>query len=248
MKNKEFDLASMRVLAGEQLSDGFTVYNEQFIHKAVKLYIDPAPAHHEYKLVRGVADVFKDGTVYEVQTGSFAPLLPKLRRLLPEYKVTLVHPLISLTHRRWLDKASGEISERPKRRGRARTLHSLGFELYKIRELIGYPNFSLRVIYLECDEFRALDGWDKTKKRGATLLGRIPLEVIDEQIYASPEDYKCLLPTTLASPFSAKDYLREIKSRSRYDTYALRLLCELGFVKREKQGKAYVYSIRDSLE
>ena len=56
--------------------------------------------------------------------------MPKLRRLLPEYKVTLVHPLVSLTHHRWLDRASGEISERPKRRGRARTLHSLGFELY----------------------------------------------------------------------------------------------------------------------
>jgi hypothetical protein len=248
MNNKEFYLACSRVLAGEKLSDGFTVYNEQFIHKAVKLYLDPDPSHHECPLLGGVADVFSDGRAYEVQTGSFAPLLPKLRRLLPEYRVTLVHPLISLTHHRWLDRASGEISERPKRRGRARTLHSLGFELYKIRELIGNPNFSLRVIYLECDEFRALDGWDKTKKRGATLLGRIPIEVIDEQVYASAEDYKCLLPETLPDSFFAKDYLRGIKSRSRYDTYALRLLCELGFVKREKQGRAYVYSIEDPVQ
>ncbi len=241
MNNKEFDLACSRVLAGEELSSGFTDYNEQFIHKAVKLYIDPDPAHHECPLLGGVADVFSDGNVYEVQTGSFAPLLPKLRRFLTEYKVTLVHPLIALTHRRWLDKESGEISERPKRRGRARTLHSLAFELYKIRELIAHPNFSVRVLYLECDEFRALDGWDRTKKRGATLLGRIPLDVIAEETLTEPEDYKRLLPD-IDTPFLAKDYLKAIKSRSRYDTYALRLLCDLGFLKREKQGNAYLYS------
>lgn len=54
MKNKEFDLACSRVLTGEELSDGFTVYNERFIHKAVKLYLDPDVTHHERPLLRGI--------------------------------------------------------------------------------------------------------------------------------------------------------------------------------------------------
>ena len=244
MKNKEFDLACSRVLAGEELSDGFTVYNEQFIHKAVKLYLDPDPSHHEYPLMGGVADVFSDGEIYEVQTGSFAPLLPKLRRFLSEYKVTLVHPLISLTHHRWLDRDSGEISPPPRRSGKPKGLHSLGFELFKIRELIEHPNFSLRVIFLECDEFRVLDGWDKSKKRGATLLGKIPLGIIDEITLKGRDAYKMLLPDTLGKSFLAKDYMRAIGSRSRYDVYSLRLLTELGFVKRAaKVGNAYLYEL-----
>lgn len=244
MKNTDFERACDRVLSGEELSEGFTVYNEQFIHKAVKLYLDPDPAHHEQKLLGGVADVLVGEEVFEVQTGSFLPLLPKLKRFLPEYKVTLVHPMIAVTHRRWLDKRSGEISERPRRAGRARTVHSLGFELFKIRELIEHPNFSVRILMLECDEFRALDGWDRTGKRGATLLGRIPLGIVGDITLCSPEDYRIFLPDTLDKTFYAKDYMREIKSRSRYDTYSLRLLCELGFVRRAgKNGNAYVYEI-----
>lgn len=152
--------------------------------------------------------------------------------------------MTALKHHRWLDKDTGEISPRPRRAGRPKTLHSLGYELFKILEVLTHPNFSLRVLFLECDEFRALDGRGKSRRIGATLLGKIPLGIMDDITLSGKDAYGILLPDGLESSFSAKDYLRAIGSRSRYDTYNLRLLCELGFVRRAgKNGNAYVYEL-----
>ncbi len=240
-QEERFRSARERVLLEEVTPGGFTVLSERAVHKMVKLYLEPRVECHEISVMGSVADVLNENGIFEVQTGSFRPLLPKIKKLLPHYRVTLVHPLIALTHHRWLNKETGEIST-PRPGGRAKTLHSLGFELYKIRELLGSENFTLCVIFLECEEFRSLDGWDKTGKRGATLIERLPTKIRDEIVLSSVDDYRVLLPDTLPDTFLASDYMRAIKSRSRYDSYNLRLLCELGIIERiGKSGRAYVY-------
>ena len=237
-----FSDAVARVALEERLSEGFSVIAEGSVHKAIKLYVEPRAEKHEVPLLGGVADVYNENGVFEVQTGSFKPLAPKLRRFLPEHKVTIVHPFRVRTRHRWLDRESGEIITPKSAGGSVRSLYSVGRELYAIRDLIGDPNLTVRIIAYECDEYRVLDGWDKTKRRGATLLGRTPTALLGEIELSTLSDYTALIPSALDESFLAKDYMRAVKSRSRYDALNLKLLEFLGLIERVgKQGNAYIY-------
>ena len=222
-----FAAARERVALEERLSEGFSVYAERAVHKTFKLYLEPRAEYHEVPVMGSVADIFNEQGITEVQTGSFAPLLPKLRRLLPHYRVTLVHPFAIHTAHRWLDPETGEITS-PASRGTQRSLYSVGRELYSLRELIDRAGLEIVVIAYDCEEFRRLDGWDKTKKRGATLLGKLPTRLEGELRLKAREDYRVFLPERLPECFTRAEYLRAIKSRSRYDGVNIKLLEHLG--------------------
>ena len=236
-----FAEAARRVALEEKLSEGFSVLAERAVHKTFKLYLEPRAECHEVPLMGGVCDILNESGVTEVQTGALAPLIPKLKRLLPHYKVTVVHPFAIHTAHRWLSRETGEISE-PTRRGTQRPIHSVGRELYSIRELIGHPNLTVVIYAYECEEFRALDGYGRDKKRGATLLGKHPTRLVGELRLTAREDYLVFLPDSLGREFTMAEYLRAVKSRSRYGALSLKLLVCLGFVKQVgKRGRAFLY-------
>lgn len=238
-----FGDAMRRVAMEEKLSEGFSVYSEGAVHKAVKLYVDPDPDHHEVPLLGSIVDVFNESGVTEVQTGSFTPLLPKLRKLLDKYPVTVLHPFPIRTAHRWLDKETGEMST-PKNKGRHKSPYSVAAAVFGIRELIGHPNLKIRILAYEREEFRALDGRGKTRKRGATMLGRLPTRLVGEYSFAAVSDIRDFIPEGLSKTFTQKEYLKAIKSHSRYDTIAIKLLEYFGVVRKiGKQGRAYLYEI-----
>ena len=236
-----FSRAMERVAMGEQLSDGFTVYQESYVHKAVKLYFEPNEERHEVSLLGSVADIFDGRTVTEVQTGGFSPLLPKLKKLIKSYPVHLVHPFPVITHHRWKDPESGEITL-PKRAGQPRSLFSAARELYALRDIIPSDNLTVTFLGYECDEYRLLDGYGKDKKRRATMLGKIPTRLVGSISFSSRADYSALIPDGLSERFTASDYLSAIKSRSRYDGMLLRLLLHLGYAEEiGNRGRAKLY-------
>ena len=238
-----FSRAMERVTLGERLSEGFSVYQESYVHKAVKLYFDPNEEHHEVPILGSVADIFDGHAVTEVQTGGFAPLLPKLKKLVKSYPVHLVHPYPMITHHRWQDTETGEIMI-PKRQGQPKSLYSVARDIYALREIIPSDNLTVTVLAYECDEYRLLDGYGKDKKRRATLLGKIPTRLLGSVSFASREDYSAFIPDALPIEFTATEYLRLIKSRSRYDTMAIKLLSHLGFLGEiGKRGRAKLYGI-----
>ena len=243
--SKGFAEAARRVALEEKISEGFSVYAERAVHKTFKLYLEPRAECHEVPFMGSVCDILNERGVTEVQTGSLSPLIPKLKRLTKESKVTLVHPFATHTRHRWLDRATGEITE-PGRRGTERPIYSVAKDLYAIREIIGNENLTVVIFAYECEEFRALDGRGKDKKRGATLLGKHPVRLVGELKLSSREDYLKFLPDTLRGQFTMAEYLKSVKSRSRYDTLALKLLIHLGFVRQTgKRGRAYLYEIQN---
>lgn len=237
-----FSDAVRRVALEERLSEGFSVYAERAVHKTVKLYLEPNAEHHEVPLLGSVADIFDGKTVKEVQTGDLSPLVTKLKRILSYYPVEIVHPFPIYTSHRWLDKDSGEISA-PTKRGACRSIYTVARRLYPIRELIGNENLTVRILAYECEEFRALDGWDKAKKRGATLLGKMPRSLTGELVLRGASDYGMLLPDSLEDGFRRIDYLKAVKSRSRYDGSGLKLLLYLGVIEESgREGRSVIYS------
>ncbi len=245
--SERFRAARMRVLSEEKTSRGFSVYAERAIHKTVKLYIEPRCECHEASIPFGIADVLNEEGVFEVQTGSPLPLIPKLEGLLGAgYRVTLVLPYAAITRHRWLDKTTGEISTPAARKIPPKGYQTIARSLYAVRRFIGREGFAVRLLPLEVEEYRALDGRGRDKKRGATLIEKLPLDILEDRLLVGVRDYLELLPSTLGEVFTAPEYKKAVRSRSRYDVIMLKLLCEIGVLLRSgKRAGAYLYSRKE---
>ena len=243
MPNREaFKLAATRAIEGSEGGFlGIGRLSEKAMHRALKLYYEPNEAYHEVECLGSVADIKNEWGIIEIQRASLSYMIPKLKCFLPEYRVRVVHPVTVKKRVRWLNSETGEITATGKIT-QGKRVQDVSFELYKLREFIGNPNFELVLPLIECDEYRLLDGWDKTRKKGATRLEAIPRELCDELTFKAREDYLALIPNTLGDSFTEREFRAAIKSRSRYSYYALRLSLDLSLIERHREGKCYVYT------
>ena len=231
--SEKFEVARLRILGETPTANGIGTLGEKTIHKVLKYFFEPDERNHEVECLGSVADVKNGDGIIEIQTGSLSVLLPKLARFLPHYKVNLVHPVCGEYRIKWID-CDGVLTEG--RTVRHSELYSLGYELYSIRSVLTDTNLTVTVPVLRLDDYRR-----RTRKARGSRVDRIPNGLMDIVSFSCVDDYLRLLPDTLGERFSAKDFNKAIKSRSRYDYYCLRLLVELGLLGRERIGSAYTY-------
>ena len=236
-----FQTARTDVLSESVAWEGIGTLSERSLHKILKLYIEPDIGKHEVGYMGSIVDIKNGDGIYEVQTRAYDRLLPKLRRILPTSRVTVVCPLAAEKYMRWLDPVSGEMSERRKSPKRENAYDAFRM-LFGIRELITHPNLRIRLVYMQVEDFRTLDGWDKTKKRGSNRVERIPTRIISEEELCCVSDYLDKLPAELGEEFTAPEFSRAIKRRPRYAFYVLKLLVAVGAVSEVgKRGRATLY-------
>ncbi len=241
MLDKErFREALVRVIGEESAASGIGTLAERSLHRTLKYYYEPDGGCHEIEYLGSVADIKNGEGIVEIQTGSFSRMVEKLRRFLPTARVTVVYPLVTRKRIKWLDKGTGELTESG-RDVRGKVLADCGRELYAIREFIGHPSLTVRIVSVSVVDYRYLDGYDSTRKRRATKLNTVPEELTEELTLSSREDYLSLLPSGLGDEFSAKEFSAASRSRSRYAYYTLRLLVDLGLLERHSEGRAYKY-------
>ena len=237
-----FQAARSAVLSESVAWDGIGTLSEKSLHKMLKLYLEPNIENHEVAYMGGVVDIKTADGIFEVQTRGYEKLVPKLRRILPTSPVTVVCPLAHEKYMRWLDRETGEMTERRKSPKRENAFDAFRM-LFGIRELITHPNLHVRLVYMQVEDFRALDGWDKTRKRGSNRVERIPTRIIREEVISTPLDYLGYLPETIGTEFTAPELSRAIKRTSRYTFYVLKLLVATGAVREVgKRGRATLYA------
>ena len=242
MDKEKFTRARIRAL--EENGEGYQGIgrlSEKTMHRMLKLYYEPDESLHEIECFGSVADVKNDGGIIEIQRASLAYLIPKLERFLPHSPVTVVHPIVAKKRVRRLDTETGEITSSG-RTVKGKTVFDSAFEIYKIRKFIGNEGFTLILLLLDCDEYKVHDPRARRGRGGDHRVECIPTDVIAEYILCDPTDYLALLPDDLADSFTAEEFKKSVKSRSRYAYYYLRLLVDLGLMTREKQGAKYLYS------
>lgn len=236
-----FRAARMLVLSESVSWEGIGTLSEKTLHKILKLFVEPRIECHEVKLQGAVADVFNENGVTEIQTRSYDKLYPKLQKLLREHRVTVVCPLAAEKSVRWLDKKSGVISE-PRKSPKKENAYDAFKLLHGIRGVIPHENLTVMLLYLSVDDYRYLNGWDKSRKRGSERAERIPSSLIATEQLVSAEDYAAYIPPTIGEQFLAKELAAAIKRSSRYTYYILKLLVACGALYEVgKQGKAVVY-------
>ena len=265
-KKLGFSAVCKSVAEGELVGEGIGTYGEKLMHKTLKYFLCPDESCHEVRIDKSgvalnersaeskaesgrggfIADIFRDGEIIEIQTGSFYPMKKKIEFYLEKtnYRITVVHPLAAKKWVSWIDVESGAVSKRrisPKRCVASDVLP----ELFWLSSYLSNDRLSFKLLFLEAEEYRLLDGWGNGGKRGSNRYKLVPLELIDELGFYAHDFAKTLMPQGVKDEFSSKDFSSHSKLKGRKLSYSLKLLCECGAIERgEKIGRSYVYRIK----
>ena len=237
-----FERARIKVLSEGTKCATIGTLSEKTMHKVLKNYIEPDESFHEIEYLGSVADIMRDGQIYEIQTRAYDRLVPKLSRFLKTARVCIVCPLSAEKSVAWVNPETGELSS-PRRSPKRETVYDAFKRLYQIRRFLKNEGISVKIMFSRTDEYKYLDGWDSTGKRGSSRMENIPRELLYEIELSSPEDYKHFVPSALGETFLASEFARAIGRTARFTFYPMKLLLELGVIERlkEKRGNAFIY-------
>lgn len=246
MDTNYFDTSRNLVLQRQELhTQGIGTLGEKTVHSTLKQYLSRDLSCQEIKIGSYFADVCVGNHIFEIQTRQFNKLRSKLDFFLKDHKVTVVYPVTNTNFLRWVTPDTGEITP-PKKSTRRQNPMQVFAELYRIRPFLSHPNFSLKIILMDMEEYRMLDGYGKEKKKRATKCDKFPLSLVAEYDIEAPKDYMLLLPAELPDTFTSKEFARLAKIPQGLAQTALLLLSELGIVFRTgKQGNAFLYELKE---
>ena len=242
MDTDYFNQSRNLVLERQELAlGGIGTLGEKTVHSTLKQYLSKDLCCQEIKIGSYFADVCVNGHIFEIQTRQFNKLRAKLDFFLKEHPVTVVYPVTHHNYLRWVTPDTGEITA-PKKSTRKGNPLQVFAELYRIRPFLSHPNFSLKIIWMDIEEYRMLDGYGRDKKKRATKCDKFPLSLVAEFDIETPMDYMLLLPPELPDRFTTKEFAKLAKIPVGLAQTTLLLLSELGIVLRtDKKGNAYIY-------
>lgn len=230
-----------KVIREERKRLGIGTLSEKTVHAVLKNYLVPKPEYHEQKCEGYVADILYEGEIIEIQTANFNVLRRKLDAFLPKYDVTICYPIPATKWIYWIDEETGELS--PKRKSSKKGNYYQAFkELYRIKSYLTHPHLHIRLLMIDMEEYRLLNGWSKDKKKGSSRYDRIPIDLIEDFQINSVADYKALVPDTLPETFISEEYRKETKLTLNRAQTALNILTSLHILERVgKRGRSILY-------
>ncbi len=242
---ESFKAARLAVLGEDISTVGIGGLSEKSLHKILKLTLEPDTEKHEIKFLGSIADIKNEEGIFEVQTKAPYLLEKKLEKFLPHSKVTLVMPIICEKHIRWINPETSRVSEVRKSPKKEDIYTALNL-LSPIARFILHPNFSVKLMLLSVDEYKRLDGYDKTKKQKAAKVDKIPSALIDVIDLNGAGDYEKYIPDGIIGEFFAKDFEAAIKHPSRFAYFVIKFFSEIGLVSKSgKEGRKTVYKRKD---
>lgn len=242
-QRRRYQEALERVIGKERPDKGIGTLSEKTVHAILKYYYGPQEAMQEVPIEKCVADVFTGSEIFEIQTRSFDRLRAKLERFLPLYPVTVVYPIPYVKWLCWIDEQTGEISRR-RRSPKKGSPYMVFPELYRIKPFLTDPNLHVRLMLMDMEEYRLLNGWSRDRKRGSTRFDRLPVRLEEEVVLDSPRDYLQFLPLELPESFTSRDLAAASHMQVSLSGTVLGILLELGVVERTgREGRCYQYRI-----
>ncbi len=244
MDNELFELAVEAALRIPK-KDVIGTKSEHRVHGALKYYFQPNDAFHEIKLEGFICDATdsEQNEVFEIQTRAFDRLKKKLSVLLLSHPVTVIYPVIVKKRIIATYEASGETHVRssPKKAREA----DIFAELFKIKNLLIYPDLKIKLAIMTADEYRIFSGTKSERKpfQKPISVERIPTELIEIKTLTYPFSYTSLIPASLSDGFCSADLAKAGGISRSGASYILHLLTELKIVDRVgRNKKGYIYN------
>lgn len=238
-----FESACDKMLFSGRERAGIGTLGEKTLHAVIKWYLDPTGECHEKKVHSYYADVLCADQIFEIQTRNFDKLRPKLKSFLNEYRVEIVYPIPCSKWISWIDPGTGEITKKRKS-PKIGSPYEIFTELYKIKFDLLSDHLSLRILLIDIDEYRYLNGWSDDRKKGSSRCERIPGGLADEIRIRTIRDYIRLIPDGLPENFTCKDYQAASKISLKSSRVAVHVLNHIGLIEKiGKAGRALTYQV-----
>ena len=108
---------------------------------------------------------------------------------------------------------------------------------------------SVKLLLMELEEYKLLNGYGKNKKIRASKYDRIPLDIIEEIVIERPEDLMQFVPLELEEPFTVKQFAKAAHINDRMASLAIKLYQYYGMMEHTgKKGQAYLYETRERIK
>ena len=245
---RQFETARAKVIGTEMQRRGIGTLSEKTVHAVLKNYYAPREDQQEIPIGSFVADIYNGKEIIEIQTRNFNVMRSKLEFFLPLYPVTIVYPVPARKWIIWVDEETGELS--PKRKSPVTgNIYTIFKELYRIKTFLKHPRLHLRLVLMNMEEYRLLNGWSKDRKKGSSRYDRIPTELVREIIIDCPQDYIQFLPYDLPEEFTTAEFSKKVRIGRSLSQVTLSLLFYMGVLERTgKKGNSYVYRVTETME
>lgn len=243
LDQKAFEAAKRKIIGVDRQRLGIGTLSEKTVHAILKNYYEPDEDRQEIPIENYVADIYADGEIIEIQTRQFNRMRDKLSSFLPLYPVTIVYPIPREKWIIWIDEESGELSN--KRKSPVKGNPYLAFpELYKIKMFLKDPHLRLKLVLMDVEEYKLLNGWSRDKKKGASRYDRIPIRLVEEVEISCLQDYMQFVPYELHGEFTSKEFAKAAHIPVSLAQVVLNILYYVGILtKVGKRGSMYLYEI-----
>ncbi len=174
---------------------GIGLLNEKPLHASLKQWYSRPGDRFEVPVDRFVIDIVRDDLLIEIQTRNLFAISSKLSRLTQSHQVRIIYPIVE---EKWIVRTGNAgndklVRRKSPKRGR---IEDLFWELVSIPQLLSNPNFSLEVLMIREEELRRDD---RRRRKGWVLEGRRLLEVLDQHLFSTPEDWLRFIPAHMES-------------------------------------------------
>lgn len=240
-----FEAAKQKIIGVDRQRLGIGTLSEKTVHAILKNYYEPNEDRQEIPIENYVADIYADGEIIEIQTRQFNKMRGKLSTFLPLYPVTIVYPIPFEKWIIWIDEDTGALSK--KRKSPVKGNPYIAFsELYKIKPFLKDPNLRLKLVLMNIEEYKLLNGWSRDKKKGSSRYDRIPTELVEEIEINRQEDYMQFVPYELEEEFTSGQFAKAAHISLSLAQVVLNILYHVGTVTRTgKKGNQYLYTVLD---
>ena len=161
IENERFNAAKEKIIGKKHNDKGIGTLSEKTVHGVLKHFFEPDEDCHEVALHGYFADIYNDSGVIEIQTRQLNKLREKLAVFLNYYPVTVVYPMPANKWLSWINPETGETGGRRKS-PRHFTIYDSFFELYKIKSYLKNPNLTIKLVLMDVEEYKLLNGWDNS--------------------------------------------------------------------------------------
>lgn len=223
------------------ISHSIGTLHESSLHAALKLWYKEPEDKLEVPVENFIVDIVRNDLLIEIQTKNFSIIKRKLEKLISNYRILLIHPIIK---DKWIINVESQSNRSISKRlsPRHNSYVDIFEELIRIPELISNPNFTIELPLVQIEEFRKNDGNGNWRRKGWSIYDRKLVKVLEKKVFYTPVDFLMLKPTSLKTPFTNADLAHSLKkplSLARKMSYCLR---KMGIIRVVgKKGRSFIF-------
>jgi len=217
------------------------------LHESIKQWYSKPGDQLEVWVDGYIIDIVSGELLIEVQTGNFSSIKGKIRDLIRNHLVRVVHPVVI---NKWiirLDSNGEKISQRKSpKKGR---LEEIFLELVYIPHIWRSPNLSLEVLLIYAEELLIDDGKGSWRRKYWSVHDRRLLKIIDKKIFRRTTDFLGLLSENLPKNFTSNNIAEtsginlNIARKMAYTLRKMGLIEDIG-----KQDRATLYTLSKNID